>query len=279
MGSEFKGTGFGVLNIQRLCREVGIPKIGPMVVLVRKEGDSRCEEALNVLRERLELRGEDVVRGIPVKAIEADLSPLLATSLGVTECPGMLFFRDRKILLRFDGLVPAPESVDAGLSKILISVKETHKCNAPCDPPCDRRAVSRGMCAAHYNRWRNGLPVDQPVGVQGHPIGVKRSDVPRCNAPCNPPCTYPARAEGLCIGHYKRKLRGADLTSPLRDYNKDMIGMNTRQCISDMARITGLTLKEIRKALNEAIMRAQAQESCGAVSPSLPKTASAARIG
>ena len=37
----------------------------------------------------------------------------------------------------------------------------------------------------------------------------------RCTAPCEPPCTRPAVADGHCAGHYKRARLGQPVNTPL----------------------------------------------------------------
>ena len=37
-----------------------------------------------------------------------------------------------------------------------------------------------------------------------------------CAAPCTPPCTRIAYCNALCQGHYRRKLRGVPLDTPIQ---------------------------------------------------------------
>ena len=77
-------------------------------------------------------------------------------------------------------------------------------------PGCGRRKVARGLCGAHYKRWkRSGLKVAGPEDweklqeVLAPP--VKQVDPDRgCSVPG---CVGSHRALGLCSTHYKRRWR------------------------------------------------------------------------
>ncbi len=66
---------------------------------------------------------------------------------------------------------------------------------------CDRPAIARGWCHAHYSRWlRDGDPQpDRPVQhvAETSPCGL-------------PACQSPVYARGFCEKHYKRILRRGD---------------------------------------------------------------------
>lgn len=36
-------------------------------------------------------------------------------------------------------------------------------CTAPCNPPCQRKAVVHGLCQAHYQRKKAGHTLDSPI--------------------------------------------------------------------------------------------------------------------
>lgn len=58
-------------------------------------------------------------------------------------------------------------------------------------PGCERRKDARGLCKAHYNRHRRGLPLATPLrsyGVKGCLVGG---------------CDRPHSARGLCNFHWK----------------------------------------------------------------------------
>lgn len=72
-------------------------------------------------------------------------------------------------------------------------------------PACDREAVARGWCRAHYERWnrRGDVAADVPL-----PAGI----APTCAADG---CDRLAAARGLCARHYKQWRRhGALLPEP-----------------------------------------------------------------
>lgn len=87
-------------------------------------------------------------------------------------------------------------------------------CNAPCQPPCARPVHGRGLCAAHYSRWRRGYRLDTPIGWK--PPRPKAL----CAAPCDPPCNRDVVAKGLCNQHYKRQTMGMPINVPLRVYKE-----------------------------------------------------------
>lgn len=67
---------------------------------------------------------------------------------------------------------------------------------------CQGRAMARGWCQPHYNRWRR----------HGNPLagrGSARQDPaqPRCRVPG---CENPVRARGWCSSHHQRWLRDGD---------------------------------------------------------------------
>ena len=96
--------------------------------------------------------------------------------------------------------------------------KEEKKCCAPCDPPCDGVAVSKGLCSAHYMRQRNGMPIDVPIVRKKLLEEGERKKKPGkiCCFPCDPPCSKKAVAHGLCYAHYARMRRGSQKDGPVR---------------------------------------------------------------
>jgi hypothetical protein len=65
---------------------------------------------------------------------------------------------------------------------------------------CDRPAVTRGLCTAHYKRWLACGDVRADVEIrERHPVG-ENCQVPGCG-------TKPV-ARGLCLTHYRRRWRG-----------------------------------------------------------------------
>lgn len=70
-------------------------------------------------------------------------------------------------------------------------------CQAPCDPPCEWEASTKGLCDAHYRRLLRRAPIDTPVR--------RKLDMqPTCTAPCDPPCDRVAKCNGLCNAHLER---------------------------------------------------------------------------
>lgn len=70
---------------------------------------------------------------------------------------------------------------------------------------CGRKHNSKGFCAAHYRRHRNGLPMDLVTRVKNQ--GMKCSQQA---------CERGAESSGLCGTHYARKRRGVSLEPPIR---------------------------------------------------------------
>ena len=253
-----ESNGFGQLAFGVACRSVGIKPKGPAVVFVTRGEDScpKCAPALDVVKERIQLGGQEVVRQLPVKLIQVSDQPRLAVSFGVTETPGILFIRDRDVVTRFDGIVPSASAVDEALGKILkpTDPRFAWHCQAPCMPPCDRPVHAHGLCMAHYVRLRDGLPLDVPVGKKGKEL-IERVK-PLCTAPCNPPCNREARAMGLCQGHYARYRRGGDISQPLtasvaRQLKEDKVG--AAQAMHDLAKCMKIPVPVLRKALKKAV--------------------------
>lgn len=58
---------------------------------------------------------------------------------------------------------------------------------------CDRRAVARGMCAAHYQRARKGRSIEGPIGLR----------LSRSHDTCLY-CSRHVKALGLCDLHWQR---------------------------------------------------------------------------
>ncbi len=65
---------------------------------------------------------------------------------------------------------------------------------------CARRAVSKGLCGAHYKRLWRGSPNAGPVAV------FRKSDATR-GEPCRKGCGRPSVSLGLCWAHYARERR------------------------------------------------------------------------
>lgn len=114
---------------------------------------------------------------------------------------------------------------------------------------CERDAVSRGWCSAHYNRWQTTGDVQAHVPIKERPrfAGYRICTFAGCHnrskgpelcsghlsqrsrgvplkplqqqiigALCTfPDCGRPHTADGLCDGHYRQRRRGEELR-PLR---------------------------------------------------------------
>lgn len=86
-------------------------------------------------------------------------------------------------------------------------------CGAPCDPPCDRKAKNRGLCAAHYQKWYRGDPIDAPIGSHGAWNKGRESESKACKVEG---CGRQHHAKGYCKTHYKRWLEGSCLDAPVQ---------------------------------------------------------------
>ena len=77
----------------------------------------------------------------------------------------------------------------------------------PCAfPDCPHPARTRGLCNAHSVQW-----------YRNHTHKPLRTPT---KAPCKAPdCDRPAQARGYCHAHHKRRLRGSQLTLPIRPYH------------------------------------------------------------
>lgn len=65
-------------------------------------------------------------------------------------------------------------------------------------PGCDRRRLSREYCFGHHERKVRGLPMDKPFR--------RKLPAPELKPPCAATACYkPARNEGLCYAHHRRK--------------------------------------------------------------------------
>jgi len=80
-----------------------------------------------------------------------------------------------------------------------MSDKEPEQCSVD---GCDRLAVTRGMCGAHYGRFkRTGrVDADRPIGVRQTPRECAVEG-----------CTNIATERGWCHGHYLRWVRLGDV--------------------------------------------------------------------
>ena len=264
-----EGDGFGQLTIRAVCKQLGIKGNGKTIVFVgRREGCPKCEPALDLLRERVSLGGPEVVQRLQIKTIMVEDFPMLAASLGVVETPGMIFFRNRHVLARFDGILPTASGIDAALGRVLEPPGPTkiRKCIAPCDPPCDKPVHAGGLCMAHYSRQWSGLPIDKPIGRMGSPVLGSRKTHPRgtCQAPCDPPCDKPARASGLCVGHYQRQRRGQPINEPLTDPHKmspdRAAHVTVTRAMNELGRTLGVSPRKIRSALKSIIATQDEQQ-------------------
>lgn len=56
---------------------------------------------------------------------------------------------------------------------------------------------------------------------------MKKPAPPACEAPCSPPCTRPAIARDLCLAHYQRFLRGAELRTPVAAHDGERRRVST----------------------------------------------------
>ena len=70
---------------------------------------------------------------------------------------------------------------------------------------CGKKHLARGLCSAHYNRVRKGIPVDKPMRPW------------KIDGPCSVDgCERDAKAKGFCSLHYERNKNGLSLTEGLR---------------------------------------------------------------
>ena len=82
---------------------------------------------------------------------------------------------------------------------------ETTRCRVD---GCDRDAVTKGTCRAHYERAKAGVPLDIPISEY----------VSNANAKCSvAECGRDAFSKGFCRAHYKRAKAGVPLDGPIRD--------------------------------------------------------------
>ncbi len=64
---------------------------------------------------------------------------------------------------------------------------------------CDRKHKARGLCADHYQRQANGVPLDQPWQT-------------RARESCSfAGCVRASKAQSLCTAHYGQRRRGQPL--------------------------------------------------------------------
>ena len=119
--------------------------------------------------------------------------------------------------------------------------KQKH-CIAPCNPPCDRKVISKNYCSGHYQRDRNGGDISTQIQRHGSKESRKGKKclIPGCQkyyrsgkyclthtmqmsnnyckAPCNPPCRGKIIAKNCCWGHYQKHRKGMDISTPIRRY-------------------------------------------------------------
>jgi hypothetical protein len=69
-------------------------------------------------------------------------------------------------------------------------------------PECGKQVEARGLCHAHYQQWRSGVPY--PAPLTRTPKGKYRE----CTQQGCPEAHY---ARGLCSRHYKRQWAGIPL--------------------------------------------------------------------
>lgn len=92
-------------------------------------------------------------------------------------------------------------------------------CNAPCNPPCTRKAESHGLCKAHNARIAWGGDISTPIGW--------RPEKPEhCTAPG---CDRPVHRGGLCHGHALVAKRGGDLSVPVCGHGGDRRSKSFRE--------------------------------------------------
>lgn len=76
---------------------------------------------------------------------------------------------------------------------------------------CDRPPRSRGLCIAHYSRWRRGSCMDKPFQRKS----------PRTRSICKiPNCERPVHCRGWCATHWQRWSKGTDMDKPIRQYRR-----------------------------------------------------------
>lgn len=94
-------------------------------------------------------------------------------------------------------------------------------------PECGKRAIARGWCALHYQRWQKGVPFDQPVRLRGvHTVCLAAE------------CSRKPIANGYCSLHWQRLRHGTPMTKPIKTPNgavkkfvEQVMETDTNECI------------------------------------------------
>lgn len=47
---------------------------------------------------------------------------------------------------------------------------QPERCEAPCSPPCERKAKWHGLCSGHAMRRQRGQRIDTPLGKHGQKV-------------------------------------------------------------------------------------------------------------
>ena len=73
---------------------------------------------------------------------------------------------------------------------------------------CERPHYARGLCALHWQRVRNGTPLDKPIQAQQSRAG-RTCRIEGCDR-------EPRTTRELCHAHYMRQRNGTALDGPIR---------------------------------------------------------------
>ena len=72
---------------------------------------------------------------------------------------------------------------------------------------CERKHRAKGLCEAHYTRYKRGRSMDAPVKCHEH----RHADLCQVRG-----CNRPYRSKGYCHLHYSRAKRGAPLRASVQ---------------------------------------------------------------